>query len=150
MNLEWSGREEISAAKDQVWRFVNDPQSVASCLPDLVAADVRDEHTFDATVRAAVGPVRGNLKFRIKLDPQPDNEHLTMTISGGGFGSVVDLIAGAHITGDDRHTTLDWQGRATMRGPLATVGGRVLDVQAQRVISTTFANVKTRTSAAHA
>jgi hypothetical protein len=31
-----------------------------------------------------------------------------------------------------------------MRGPVATVGGRVIDAQAQRVISTTFGNVKTR------
>ena len=33
---------------------------------------------------------------------------------------------------------------ASMRGPIATVGGRVVDAQAQRVISTTFGNVKTR------
>jgi carbon monoxide dehydrogenase subunit G len=31
-----------------------------------------------------------------------------------------------------------------MRGPVATVGGRVLDTQAKRVITTTFANVKAR------
>jgi len=31
-----------------------------------------------------------------------------------------------------------------MRGPVATVGGRVIDAQAERVISTTFGNVKSR------
>ena len=41
-------------------------------------------------------------------------------------------------------TVLDWQGDATMRGPVATVGGRVLDAQANRVITQTFANVKSR------
>ena len=34
-----------------------------------------------------------------------------------------------------------------MRGPVATIGGRVLDSQAQRVISETFANVKTQLTA---
>jgi carbon monoxide dehydrogenase subunit G len=35
-----------------------------------------------------------------------------------------------------------------MRGPVATVGGRVIDSQAKRVISTTFANVKSKLSPA--
>jgi carbon monoxide dehydrogenase subunit G len=70
---------------------------------------------------------------------------MNMKISGGGLGSVVDLLAGADIKDNgDKTTTLDWQGTATMRGPVATVGGRVIDAQAKRVITTTFANVKAR------
>jgi carbon monoxide dehydrogenase subunit G len=33
-----------------------------------------------------------------------------------------------------------------MRGPIATIGGRVIDAQANRVISATFENVKNRLS----
>lgn len=150
MNLHWNGQESIPAPKADVWRFINDPRNIASCLPDVVDVDVHDEHTFDATVQVAVGPVRGKFKFKIALLPQPGERHMDMKISGGGFGSVVDLVAGADVSGDERNTTLDWQGDATMRGPLATVGGRVLDAQAQRVISTTFANVKARMTGAPA
>ena len=81
----------------------------------------------------------------------PSGERLNMKIGGGGFGSVVDLTAGADIrTESDGSTTLDWKGSASMRGPVATVGGRVIDAQAKRVISTTFANVKARLSPAAA
>lgn len=150
MNLQWNGREHIPAPRDQVWRFINDPRSIASCLPDVLDVDVHDEHTFDATVQVAVGPVRGKFKFKITLEPKPGDKHMNMKISGGGFGSVVDLIAGADVTDEDGGTALDWQGSATVRGPIATVGGRVLDAQAHRVISTTFANVKTRMAGAPA
>jgi len=37
-----------------------------------------------------------------------------------------------------------------MRGPVATVGGRVLDAQAKRIISATFANVRTKVTEAAA
>ena len=145
MNLEWSGQEKIPAAKEIVWTFVNDPAKIASCLPDLLESNVQDAHNFDATVKVAVGPVRGKFKFKIALEPQPDNSHMNMKISGGGLGSVVDLLAGAEIKDNgDSTTTLDWKGTATMRGPVATIGGRVLDSQAHRVISETFANVKTK------
>ncbi|MGZ3498715.1 MAG: SRPBCC family protein [Vulcanimicrobiaceae bacterium] len=150
MNLEFSGQEVIAAPKDRVWSYINDPSSIASCLPDVQDVQVHDAHTFDASVRVAVGPVRGKLKFKILLDPQPDGEHMNMKISGGGFGSVVDLLAGADVKGDGASTTLDWHGTATMRGPVATVGGRVLDAQAKSVISTVFSNVKARLSGATA
>lgn len=148
MNLNYSGSETIAAPHDAVWSFITDPASIASCMPDVLDAKIIDARTFDATVRVAVGPVRGKFTFHVTLDPQPGQTHLGMKIGGGGFGSVVDLTAGADIASDGGTTTLDWQGAATMRGPVATVGGRVLDAQAKRVITTTFANVKTRLAGA--
>jgi len=151
MNLQWSGQEIVPAPKSVVWTFVNDPGEIAQCLPDLIEAKTIDAHTFEALVAVAVGPVRGKFKFKIALDPQPDEANMKMKISGGGFGSVVDLLASAAITDNgDGTTTLDWTGTASMRGPVATIGGRVIDAQAERVIGTTFANVKSRVATAGA
>jgi carbon monoxide dehydrogenase subunit G len=145
MNLQWKGQEHVAAGKDAVWTFINDPGKIAYCLPDLLEATIIDAHTFDALVNVAVGPVRGKFKFKVSLDPQPDNSHMKMKISGGGLGSVVDLLADAEVTdAGEGTTTLDWAGTASMRGPVATMGGRVIDAQAERVISTTFSNVKTQ------
>jgi carbon monoxide dehydrogenase subunit G len=147
MNLGWSGQERIAANKAAVWSFINDPAKVASCLPDLLSSNVHDAHSFDATVKVAVGPVRGSFKFDITLVPAQSGNHMDLKISGGGFGSVVDLLAGADLTANsDNTTTLDWKGTASMRGPVATIGGRVIDEQAHRVISTTFENVKNAVS----
>jgi hypothetical protein len=149
MNLQWNGQERVAADKATTWAFINDPAQIAQCLPDLLEAIVHDARTFDAIVQVALGPVRGKFKFKILLDPHEDGSHMRLKISGGGLGSVVDLHAGATISAnDDASTTLDWDGKASMRGPIATVGGRVVDSQAQRVISTTFANVRHRLAAA--
>jgi carbon monoxide dehydrogenase subunit G len=145
VNLHWKGQEQVATDKATTWAFINDPAQISQCLPDLLEANIHDAHSFDAIVQVALGPVRGKFKFKITLDPQPDNTTLKMKISGGGFGSVVDLLAGATVlANDDATTTLDWEGSASMRGPVATVGGRVIDSQAERVITTTFANVKAR------
>jgi uncharacterized protein len=145
MNLQYNGQEQVPLAKAAVWEFINDPQKVASCLPDVKEVIVHDAKNFDAIVSVGLGMVRGNFKFKITLDPQADGERMNVKISGGGFGSAVDLLAGADLKDNgDSTTTLDWSGSATMRGPIATVGGRVLDGQAQKLISATFANVKTR------
>jgi uncharacterized protein len=142
VNLEWSGQEQIAASKAAVWAFINDPQKIASCLPDVQTIDVHDAHSFDATVKVAVGPVRGNLKFNITLIPADSGNHMDLKITGGGLGSVVNLLAGADLSENAATTTLDWKGSAQVNGPVATVGGRVLDAQAHKVIATTFENVK--------
>lgn len=145
MNLQFDGQEHIGRPKDEVWRFINEPANIAAALPDVLEYHVRDEHSFDAIVQVAVGPVRGKFKFAIALQPQTGGDRMNLQISGGGFGSVVDLLAEADVrAGGDASTILDWRGTATMRGPVATIGGRVLDAQARRVISTTFANIKER------
>ena len=146
MNLQWKGHEEIAAPKERVWAFINDPASIADCIPDMVEASVVDAHRVDAVVKVGVGPVRGNFKLKIELEPQVDGSRMNLKIGGGGFGSVVDLVAGADIKAGATGTELDWEGSATMRGPIASIAGRVIDAQAQRVITTTFANVKARCS----
>jgi carbon monoxide dehydrogenase subunit G len=129
-----------------VWAFINDPAKIASCLPDVQQTNVIDAHSFDATVGVALGPVRGKFKFKIALQPST-GDHMDMKINGGGLGSVIDLVAGADLTPEsDALTILDWKGTASLRGPIATVGGRVVDAQARKVISTTFENVRTRLS----
>ncbi len=110
MNLQYNGQEVVPASKAAVWAFINDPAKIASCLPDVLDTQVHDPHDFDATVKVAVGPVRGKFKFKIALDPgSPVADHMNMKISGGGLGSVVDLLAGADVKDNgDGTTTLDW------------------------------------------
>ncbi|MGC1380874.1 MAG: carbon monoxide dehydrogenase subunit G [Candidatus Baltobacteraceae bacterium] len=149
MNLQWNGEERIPVPKERVWAFITDPKQLATCVPDVLETSFRDDRNFDATVQVALGPVRGKFKFKIEIDPQADGTHLNLKISGSGLGSTVDLTAGAEIKDDgDATTTLDWNATAAMRGPVANIGGRVIDAQAHKVIAQTFANVKTRVAAA--
>jgi uncharacterized protein len=148
MNLQYNGQEQIPADPDTVWAFVNDPEKVGRCLPDVIDVTVHDPTHFDAQVRVGVGPVRGKFKFKFELQPNEATRRMTMKIAGGGFGSAIDLTAGADVVpAAAGATTLNWEGSAVMRGPVAAVGGRVLDAQAQKLITQTFANVRERLSA---
>jgi carbon monoxide dehydrogenase subunit G len=138
MKLQYTGQERIPADGDTVWAFITDPEKVGRCLPEVIEVNVYDPAHFDAVVRVGVGPVRGKFKFKFELQPDAAARRMTMKIAGGGLGSAMDLSAGADLARDgEQGTVLNW-----MRGPVAAVGGRVLDAQAQKLISQTFANVK--------
>jgi hypothetical protein len=143
VKLQYTGQEQIPADVETVWAFIADPDKVGRCLPELKELAVHDATHFDAVVGVGVGPVRGKFKFKFELQPDRQARRMNMKISGGGLGSAVDLTAGADVIESARGaTTLNWDGSAVMRGPVAAVGGRVLDAQAQKLIAQTFANVR--------
>jgi hypothetical protein len=149
VNLQYSGQEQIPTDPATVWAFVTDPEQVGRCLPELLELIVHDATHFDAIVRVGVGPVRGKFTFKFELQPDVSARRMNMKVAGGGFGSAIDMTAGADIlpvagTGE---TILNWGGSAVMRGPVAAVGGRVLDAQAQKLIAQTFGTVRERLTA---
>jgi carbon monoxide dehydrogenase subunit G len=147
MKLQHTGQERIAAPTDTVWAFVTDPHQIGKCLPDVEEVTVIDPTHFDAVVRVGVGPVRGRFKMKFAMAPDEAGRRMTMNVSGGGFGSAVDMTASAEIVpAGDTTTLLNWGGEAVMRGPVAAVGGRVLDAQAQKLIAQTFANVREKLS----
>jgi len=148
VNLQYNGEEQIPAGWDKVWAFVTDPEKVGNCFPDVIDVTVHDATHFDAVVKVGVGPVRGKFKLKVELMPDAGGQRLDMKMSGGGFGSAVDLTAGADLVeAGAGATALKWRGQAVARGPVAAVGGRVLDAQAKKIISQAFANVRERLSA---
>jgi uncharacterized protein len=148
VNLQYSGEEKIPVDLDVVWTFVTDPEKVGRCFPELVGVTVQDTTHFDAVVKVGVGPVRGKFKLKVELLPAPSKRRIDMKMSGGGFGSTVDLTAGADIVdAGDGTTLLKWSGQAEARGPIAAVGGRVLDAQAQKLITEAFGNVRQQLTA---
>jgi uncharacterized protein len=147
MKLQYSGQENVAASVDEVWGFVNNPDKVGHCLPELIELTVKDATHFDAVVGVGVGPVRGKFKLKFELRPDAGAHRMNMKISGGGLASAIDLVADAEVADAGGSTALNWRGEAVMRGPVATVGGRVLDAQARKLIAQTFANVRGALSA---
>jgi carbon monoxide dehydrogenase subunit G len=142
VNLAYQGQEQIQAGPDVVWAFLNDPAKLGACMPDVHEVIVYDALSFDAIVKIARGLVRGKLTFKVKLVPDEAARRISITASGGGLGSVIDLTAGATVVAVGTGTVLDWDGEAVMRGPIAAIGGAGIDGQAKKLVEQTFANVK--------
>jgi len=148
VNLTHRGEERIPADLDTVWAFVTSPEKVGHCFPDVITVTVQDATHFEAVVKVGVGPVRGRFTMKVELLPGESRRRLDMKISGGGFGSAVDMTAGADLVdAGDGTTLLKWAGEAVARGPVAAVGGRVLDAQAQKLIAQAFGNVRRQLTA---
>jgi len=58
---------QVRAPIDVVWRFLLDPQAVASCMPGAELEQVVDDRTFLGAVKVKVGAITTRYKGRVHL-----------------------------------------------------------------------------------
>jgi carbon monoxide dehydrogenase subunit G len=126
--VRFSGVERIPAARDQVWRFLTSPDSVARCVPDLQSIETVDPSRFKAQVKAGIGPVRGTFGFDVAWQELTEPSRARMTAQGktGGSAVTVDSTIDLAAAGD-AETDLSWSADVVVHGMIASVGARLLD-----------------------
>jgi carbon monoxide dehydrogenase subunit G len=122
---------------------VTDPNQVGKCLPDLQELTVRDAYHFTAYVKIGIGPIRGRFKMEVELGAMTETGELALNLKGSGMGSGLAMKSTMQLdgVGDDR-TELRWSADASVSGPLAGLGGRLIEGQATKTTQSLFANIR--------
>ena len=142
MAMTMAGEVALPADRATVWAALNDPEVLRRCIPGTQALDKVSDTEFQATVRAAVGPVKATFKGRVVLsDLDPPNAY---TISGEGQGGVAGFAkGGANVRladADGGGTLMAYDVEATVGGKLAQLGGRLINGVAKKYADEFFAN----------
>lgn len=139
----YQGDFDIGLPRSTVWAFVTDPQKVGPCIPDLLQLDVESETRFRAVVRVGVGPVRGKFNLNNEMTVTEPEVSAEISINGGGMGSRVDIKAHMTLTDTENGgTKLNWRCDAAISGPIASLGGRLIDNEAKKITEKMFTNLR--------
>lgn len=148
MPLRFQGTLVIAAPPERVWTFLVDPHAVSQCLPDVQSLEVVEPGRFKAVVRVGVGFIRGNFGLDLALSDLDPPTHARITGRGGGLGSAVDLQSTVDLAeGEPGSTRLDWSADVVVSGPLASLGGRVLNGTVEKKTAELFSCLKSRLEA---
>jgi uncharacterized protein len=140
--LKYGGEYTIKLPREEVWEFITDPQKVVPCIPDLIEYTIEDEKRFQTIVKVGVGPVRGKFKLNCELSPIEPGVSMSLPIKGGGMGSGVEMNAEVKLSDTDEGTLLQWECKGVISGPIASLGGRLIDNQAKKIIQKVFENLE--------
>lgn len=140
--LNYGGEYTVKLSRDEVWTFITDANKVGPCIPDLLELDVTSENAFRAVVRVGVGPIRGKFDLKGELEAVEPKSVMALPIKGGGMGSGVEMNAEVALSDIEEGTLLKWKCEGAVSGPIASLGGRLLDNQAKRIIQEVFANLE--------
>ena len=137
--MKFSGTVEIAAPRDAVFAFVTDPTRVATCGPGVESVEVVDETHFRVKAKVGVGFIKAHFLIEMHLAHLEPPETAWITGRGHAPGSAVDGSARMRLRelAPDR-TAMEWESDVNIAGTLASVGARLIEGSARKMIDQTF------------
>jgi carbon monoxide dehydrogenase subunit G len=146
--MHFEGSVPIRADRQKVWSFVTDPRQVASCGPGVDAVEVVDDQHFKVTAKVGIGLIRATFVVDVVRGEERPPDHASLTGSGRAPGSAVDGSAHMDLSdGPDGSTLLAWSTDVHIHGKLASVGSRMIEGTAKKMIGQTFDCIRAKLEA---
>jgi carbon monoxide dehydrogenase subunit G len=137
--MQFAGTVEIKADRETVWRFVLDPQRVGTCGPGVESIEEIDATHFRAKAKVGVGFISARFVVNLELVDTEEPIRAVIMARGQAPGSAVDALGAMHLSGPpDGPTRMDWEANVDISGTLASVGARLIEGTANKMISQTF------------
>jgi len=146
--MQFSGTVEINAPRDRVWAFLLDPNQVGSCGPGVESIEVVDEDHFKARAKVGIGFISARFVVDMSFVERAAPDRARIGAHGQAPGSAVDATAEMNLSGPpEGPTTMAWSADVTIAGTLASVGARLIEGTANKMIGQTFSCIRTKLEA---
>jgi len=146
--MHFEGSVPIKASRDKVWAFVIDPEQVGQCGPGVESIEVIDDTHFKAAAKVGVGFISARFNVNMEFAELEAPDRAVIKAHGQAPGSAVDANASMKLSDDgDGGTVMDWVADVNLAGTLASVGARMIEGTANKMIGQTFECMKTKLEA---
>jgi len=143
--MKFAGTVAIAAPRDKVWAFVTDPNQVGQCGPGVESIEVIDDTHFKATAKVGIGFISARFVVNMEMAEQVPPDRAVIRAHGQAPGSAVDATAAMTLgDGADGGTTMDWNADVAIAGTLASVGARLIEGTANKLIGQTFDCIRSK------
>jgi carbon monoxide dehydrogenase subunit G len=143
--MHFEGSVDIAAPRERVWAFVIDPQQVGQCGPGVETIEVIDDTHFKATAKVGVGFISARFVVNMEIAEMTAPEASTIKAHGQAPGSAVDATAHMRLADNGSGgTRMDWDADVNIAGTLASVGARMIEGTADKMIGQTFDCMKSK------
>jgi carbon monoxide dehydrogenase subunit G len=146
--MQFAGTVDIAAPRDKVWAFVIDPDQVGQCGPGVESIEVIDDTHFKATAKVGIGFINARFVVNMEMAELTPPDKAVIKAHGQAPGSAVDATAQMSLSdGPGGGTTMDWSADVAIAGSLASLGARLIEGTANKMISQTFDCMKSKLEA---
>lgn len=130
------GKFTLKAPIQEVWDFLLEPGTLASCIPGAEKMEAIDDKTYESVVKQKVGPISVRFKFTTTLTDIDPPRHLKAIGRGADIGkagiftqeTTVDL---SEIAKDE--VEISYSSNVSITGRLATFGERIMRAKSKTV-----------------
>ena len=147
--MEFSGSVDIPAPRERVFAFVTDPDQVGQCGPGVESIEVIDPTHFKASAKVGVGFITARFVVDLEIAEQHVPEMAVIKARGQAPGSAVDAVGRMNLVDgpEPGTTTMVWAAEVQISGMIASVGARLVEGTANKMIGQTFDCIRAKLAA---
>jgi carbon monoxide dehydrogenase subunit G len=132
------GRYEFRAGRQEVWKALQDPQTLAETLPGVRRLEVVGPDKFAVVADVGVGSVRGVFDGTFEINDKKDFESCVLRGSARGPAGSVTADVTTRLSDADGGTLLEFGADAKVTGAMAGVGQRMIAAASKRMAGEFF------------
>ena len=146
--MHFEGTVEIGAPRERVWEFLIDPNQVGSCGPGVESIEVIDPTHFKSTAKVGIGFITARFVVNLELAELEEPNRALIKAHGQAPGSAVDATAEMRLSdGAAGGTIMAWVADVSIAGTMASLGGRMIEGTANKMIGQTFDCIRSKLEA---
>jgi carbon monoxide dehydrogenase subunit G len=130
--MKVTGEHAFRLSRDQVWAGLQDPKILAAAVPGARRLHPTGPDEYEITVDVGVGSVKGTYEGTFALTDKQEGEACTVRASASGRPGSVEAVAQMRLADREGGVLLTYEADATVTGPLAGVGQRLMGAAARR------------------
>ena len=136
--MKLSGTATLPANREQVWELLTDPDRLAKCLPGAQSLVPDGPDRYKVAMKFGIAAFSGNFQGSVELADKKPPESLKMRVEGRGAPGFMKGEGTISLHGKGSETVVMYEGEAHVGGVIASVGQRMIEVAAKKIVAQFF------------
>ena len=139
--MKLQGSAQVPAAREKVWQSLTDPAFLAKCLPGAQSLTPDGPGRYKVSLKMGIAAFSGKFDGAVQLSNEHPPESFRMCVEGRGAPGFLKGQGTITLHEDHRHapqTEVHYDGEAQVGGVIASVGSRMIEAAAKKIIQQFF------------
>lgn len=140
--MKISGSYTVNADRQAVWNRLQDPDSLASCLPGVEKLNQTAENEYEMAMTVGVGMIKGTYEGKVQLKDINEPTHYSMYVEGSGRPGFVKGTGNIQLEDNGSSTEITYEGDVEVGGPVGAVAQRMMGSVSKRIVDQFFSCIE--------
>ena len=148
--MKFTGSALVPAAREKVWQSLTDPAFLAKCLPGAQQLTPDGPGRYKVSLKMGIAAFSGKFDGAVQLSDEHPPESFRMSVEGRGAPGFLKGQGTITLHEDNRQgpnskaaqtaaqTEVRYDGEAQVGGVIASVGSRMIEAAAKKIIQQFF------------
>jgi carbon monoxide dehydrogenase subunit G len=136
--VKLEGTTLLPGTPEQVWELLNDPTRLAKCLPGAETLEPDGPDRYKVHVKFGIAAISGKYAGTVELKDKKPPLSLRMRVEGKGSPGFMSGEGRLELSAKGGQTEVRYAGDAQVGGVIASVGQRMIEAAARRIVQQFF------------